>query len=499
MNYPADRVRAITQWLAAGLIAFTLLADHSRAAVLEALPPSATAVKGVGYSYEQWVAACRKLPRNRELRGRLPSKELLPLRTFDPFDLLLAAFFEQCKTGALRQPNSWVGEMPEKDGFFNTAQGYFDKTAGAPRFRPFAQKLEVPESSQVFFHGDFHGDIHSFITCLAWLNEQKYLEGFRVARKDFYMVFLGDYTDRGLYGTEVLYTLLQLKLANPDRVLMARGNHEDISLMARYGFLQEGRAKFGAAFDAGRIARAYDFLPVVIYLACGGNVIQCNHGGMEPGYNPRTLLAAEGAARFQLLGKIQQKVFLAKHPAWPAEGDNTGRALALRGFENFEPEDPIAPTVLGFMWNDFSVQSSEPQLVLDPGRAFVFGEHATRAILQSASSTNHAVQAVFRAHQHSSVLNPMMRRLVASSGLFRHWQSSDSAALLNASPQQLNAALEQSKNRAIPSGSVWTFNVSPDSAYGEGCGFSFDTFGILTTARAFKDWRVQVVNTPPRP
>ncbi|HVK58636.1 MAG TPA: metallophosphoesterase, partial [Candidatus Kapabacteria bacterium] len=325
---------------------------------------------------------------------------------------------------------------------------------------------------------------------------QKYLNGFKVIRDDFYMVFLGDYTDRGMFGVEVLYTLMQLKLANPDRVYMARGNHEDISLLARYGFLQEGRAKYGTEFNVVKIARAYDFLPVVIYLEGGESAIQCNHGGMEPGYNPKALLAATGAVRFHQLGIITQKSFLADHPSWP--GESSGRELAMRAFQNHEPEDPVSPTVLGFMWNDFTVQANEAQFSLDPDRAFIFGQKATQAVLQNGSSSNRTVQAVFRAHQHSGILNPMMRRLVASSGLFRHWQNTDSPALLNSSPQELSSRLERDENRPIPNGSVWTFNVAPDSVYGEGCGFSFDTFGILKTAELFSDWRIRVVNTQVR-
>ena len=41
---------------------------------------------------------------------------------------------------------------------------------------------------------------------------------------------------------------------------------------------------------------------------------------------------------------------------------------------------------------------------------------------------------------------------------------------------------------------VWTFNVSPDSVYGEGNHYTFDAFGILSTARKFADWRLRVVN-----
>ena len=441
------------------------------------------------------MSACKKLPGNRQLRGRMPSKDILPLKTFAEFDLVLSAFINQFRTGPLSQANLWVGDFPQKDGFFDTSRAYFERSANKPQFRPFAQKLEVPHGSEVFFHGDFHGDVKSFITALEWLNEQKYLKGFRIVRDDFYMVFLGDYTDRGLFGTEVLYTLMQLKLANPERVYMARGNHEDISLMASYGFLHEGRAKFGAAFDLVKIARAYDFFPVVIYLAGGANVIQCNHGGMEPGYDPRKLLAASGAQRFQLLGRLNQKDFLVRHPEWP--GDKAGRDLAMRALQNFEPEDAVSPTVLGFMWNDFSVQATEPQFVLDPGRAFIYGQVAAQSILQSGSSTNHTLQAVFRAHQHSGSLNPMMRRLIGSAGVFRHWQAADSVALSNQSPQQLKSVLESGPSRHIPSGSVWTFNVSPDSAYGEGCGFTFDSFGILKTAATFDNWRMRVINTQP--
>ena len=37
------------------------------------------------------------------------------------------------------------------------------------------------------------------------------------------------------------------------------------------------------------IERAYDFLPVVIYTGTGTKLIQCNHGGMESGFNPEKL------------------------------------------------------------------------------------------------------------------------------------------------------------------------------------------------------------------
>ena len=90
----------------------------------------------------------------------------------------------------------------------------------------------------------------------------------------------------------------------------------------------------------------------------------------------------------------------------------------------------------------------------------------------------------------------MMRRLKASRGVFRHWQDDDSLELLDADETRLAKNLERSGERSIAPNSVWTFNVAPDSVYGEGCAFDFDTFGILKVAERFEDWKLAVTNLP---
>ncbi len=451
-------------------------------------------------SYETWVERCAKLPANRVLQGRLPPRNLLPLSSFREFDAVLTIFLTQSATGPFAAGSNWVGDAPDPS-FCDTNIAYFLKSGRSQGagFQPFALKAAVPAGSEVFFRGDLHGDVHSLLANVRWLNEKKYLEGFKIVRPDFYMIFLGDYTDRGSYGIEVLYTLFRLKTENPDRVFLSRGNHEELSIQSRYGFLEEARAKYGQSFDATRVLRAYDFLPVVVYLGSGENFIQCNHGGMEPGYNPRALLAATEPTRFQLLGVLRQKTFLQSHPEWLKDADAASREWAERVLQDFKPEDPISPSTLGFMWNDFSVLGSEPQFAIDPGRAFVFGRDATRFILDQAASPGRKLQAVFRAHQQSSAINPMMRRILACGGVFRHWQAPDGPELLNRPVDELRGKLESAEERAIPTGSVWTFNVSPDSVYGQGCNYAFDTFGLLKVAENFKDWRLKRVNLPIAP
>jgi hypothetical protein len=146
------------------------------------------------------------------------------------------------------------------------------------------------------------------------------------------------------------------------------------------------------------------------------------------------------------------------------------------------------------MWNDFSILQGEPQFGIDPARALVYGDRLTQGLLHHGGSATNKLRAVFRGHQQSSALNPMMRRLLASRGVFRHWQAEDKLAALTASAVELEKNLEHSAERSIPDGSVWTFNVAPDSVYGEGCNYRFDTFGILKTQKQFADWRLRVVN-----
>jgi hypothetical protein len=446
--------------------------------------------------YRSWVAACRKLPLNRDLGDRLAPRDLLPLQTYPEFAAALGPFLDQCRTGALARAEAWLEAPPPTDSFFDLDAAYYLRPE-VP-FQPFAQRLEVPPGTRVLVHGDLHGDIHSLITFLEAQNRAGNLAGFRVARPDVRLVFLGDYTDRGRHGVEVLYTLLRLALANPDQVFLVRGNHEDVSLVARYGFLAEAAGKYGRAFDTRRVARLYDFLPAVLYLAAGTNVVQCNHGGLEPGFRPDRLLGAPAGVSYQRIGRLEQRRLLVRHRDWVAAlPPATRRPLEAR-LADFVPTSPTTPTVLGFLWNDFTAVLGEPQFAVDPGRAFVYGNELTRLVLDSARSPDSdvRVRAVLRGHQHAAELNPVMSRLLASRGIFRHWQAADSPAQLAARPDTLRRSLESEPERAIPDGSVWTFNVSPDSVYGAGCGFTYDTAGEVTTAARWEDWRLRVLNYP---
>ena len=446
-------------------------------------------------SFADWQSACTKLPANRVLLGQAATTKLeTALPDFEEVAKALLAAFESIKTGSMNPSTNWVGGKPKDTEFFNTNRAYFLQPP-IP-FQPFAQKLQVPSGSEVIFHGDFHGDIHSFIAMLDSLNQAGTLDGFSLAKPNSYMVFLGDYTDRGNYGIEVLYTLLRLKLANPEHVFMARGNHEDVQIISSYGFLAECQKKYATKFKPALIGRLYDFFPVVIYVGSGSDFIQCNHGGMEPGFLPGALLDAKPAVAYQLLGQVTGGTFLAKHPGLLQSADPTRQSFLKSKIIDYTPLAPMSPLINGFMWNDFTVFASEPGLGYMDGRGFVYGKAGTRIVLDASAGAKARVRGVFRAHQHSSAVNPMMRRLVAGNGLFRHWHEHDSLAKANVTAAVLRSEckLEHSAERPLKDGSVWTFNVAPDSYYGRGNRYKFDTYGVLSTGGTFADWKLRVVN-----
>jgi len=434
--------------------------------------------------FAAWREACARLPKNRVLGGRLPPRSLLPLPRFDAVSTILDVYFASATLGPLSRREAWVGEAPSA-GFLDVARSWH----GSQRtpFEPFVQKRLLPPGSKVLLQGDLHGDIHSLMAVLGRLQERGLLSGFQITDPTFFMAFLGDYTDRGVHGVEVIYTLLRLQVANPDRVLLIRGNHEDVSLVARYGFLAEGQAKYGAEFDSAKVVRFHDFLPAAVYLGTGQEVVQLCHGGVEPGFDPRPLLQSERTNAFQRIVELRQQAYLAGKPAW-ATADGAAGAEAARWFRDFRPQSPISPSVIGFMWNDFTVFAGETAFANNPERASIYGKAAVTHLLQSQSAPSAKVRAVIRAHQHSGVPNPIMRRLIASRGAFRHWQE----AAEPAGDRFEAAALETGASRAIPEGSVWTLNVSPDSVYGQGNGFTFATVVVLQTAPTFADWRLSV-------
>ncbi|MEM7386009.1 MAG: metallophosphoesterase family protein [Verrucomicrobiota bacterium] len=431
-------------------------------------------------TFKQWADGLNQMPQNRG-KG-LPDQKTLPLSSTE-MERQMEGFFAR-QNAVCGQGPAWLeGKVPG------------ELTVDGGPFFTFARRLVVPDKSEVFFHGDLHGDVHTLIAELQSL-QGRYLDGFRILRPDVYFVFLGDYVDRGFYGVEVIYTLLRLHEANPDRVVLVRGNHENLDYNDSYQFYLEWYYKFGLLEGKKLYQRMQDLyarLPAVLYLGRGSDFLQCNHGGMEPGFRPGDLLEADPSVRYKGIRMLDRLAFFNQHPGLVREG-------FLREHDITEGEIPFwlkseevdAMGAVGFFWNDFTLIKGF-RTRYHPGRSWVVGEEMTRALLQFDGRPKARVRGVFRAHQQTRDLSPIMRRLILSRGVYRHWQEADRDP--KALVTSLSGVLERDQERSLVEGGVYTFNISPDSVYGTGCGFYFGTIGKLTLSGPFADWRLTIENT----
>jgi len=80
----------------------------------------------------------------------------------------------------------------------------------------------MPPLGEATIVGDLHGNLKSLTHIIRDSSFLKKVQN----GKDVYLIFLGDYGDRGASSPEVYYVILKLKELFPERVVLMRGNHE---------------------------------------------------------------------------------------------------------------------------------------------------------------------------------------------------------------------------------------------------------------------------------
>lgn len=100
---------------------------------------------------------------------------------------------------------------------------------------PTLQEINVVEGEKITVIGDLHGQLQDLFSIFSInglpSNTNKYL-------------FNGDFVDRGLYGVEVVMTILSFKLLYPTGVFLNRGNHESRNQNSWMGFEDEVWSKY---------------------------------------------------------------------------------------------------------------------------------------------------------------------------------------------------------------------------------------------------------------
>ncbi len=423
-------------------------------------------------TFFEWQTACNALPRYDDHKDN-PFKTLLDKQDLEKE---VDHFFGVITTQLTK--TFWVGGKPSYK-FYGLRSDIFE---------PYVQKLFIPPGSGVAVHGDFHGDVHalnSFITTFAQQGYMDKNDPFKITDPSFYMLFLGDYVDRGWYGAEVLYGIMRLKNENPNQVFMVRGNHEEFTLNMRYGFAQEVQKKFSSQILLKKIYRIYNFLPLALYLGSGTynnyNVIQCCHGGVELGFNPQALLENKYPKACMKIDSLMQ-----------ADGFKIIENLGAKSLGKFFYNNKAITTTNGFMWNDFIVDPFQ-LLSRSPrdgyrGAIFEFGKKATQEVLKQFSGKTYTLRSIFRAHQHDHKETPMRKRILNQD---RQGHPNDAGAgklWIEDNP------LHKKEPGRLDDVSVVTFSVAPRTGYG----WPYHSYGFLTVAPYFKDWYLHIYRMIPR-
>lgn len=360
----------------------------------------------------------------------------------------------------------------------------------------FIGKKIFDADAQIELVGDRHGDIHSTVQLIKDLQATGDISpsSFHILNDKLRIIFLGDYTDRGQYGTEVMYLILQLYLHNPDQVFLIRGNHEEITLNKRYGFAGELMNKYfpkhntlPQGFEA-LISQFYNLLPVALFVGCpnaAGTVdfIQLCHGGMDPSYDLQPILddtTHQSAYAWLTNNPIEECMNRAcKDYILPVHKrallQETIRYNQFHACNNFQ-------------WGDFDFYNQSPNATISPsGRGsgiLNFHQNYVNHLFEKYCHNN-TVHGVIRAHQHDP--QTITTILKEGNGLYCLWTENSTQM-----PPQWDG------HNPLPVGekSVWTLNVAPytDSyendlhQYSPNITFDYDTTVRLHLSSRFEDW-----------
>lgn len=97
----------------------------------------------------------------------------------------------------------------------------------------YAKYFKPKKNSKMVMLGDLHGSLSTFVRHLLRWKKLKILDSKGKIHEDYYIVFIGDIVDRGIYGYEMLCIIYLLFLLNPDQVIINKGNHEETRVNCR--------------------------------------------------------------------------------------------------------------------------------------------------------------------------------------------------------------------------------------------------------------------------
>ncbi|TFG30719.1 MAG: serine/threonine protein phosphatase [Promethearchaeota archaeon] len=128
-------------------------------------------------------------------------------------------------------------------------------------------EFTLEETEEAYIIGDIHGNLESLLKINEIIQKQH----------PKLVIFLGDIVDRGPRQVECLIFILALKILEPFKYFILKGNHETLEMNQAYGFFHEFGQRFGDYEKFRDILAVYDVLPICAII---NEKILCLHGGI---------------------------------------------------------------------------------------------------------------------------------------------------------------------------------------------------------------------------
>eukprot|EP00211_Chloroparvula_japonica_P001329 CAMPEP_0119144726 /NCGR_PEP_ID=MMETSP1310-20130426/36363_1 /TAXON_ID=464262 /ORGANISM="Genus nov. species nov., Strain RCC2339" /LENGTH=581 /DNA_ID=CAMNT_0007136497 /DNA_START=110 /DNA_END=1852 /DNA_ORIENTATION=- len=334
---------------------------------------------------------------------------------------------------------------------------------------------ECRGSIKIAMWGDIHGSVHSILRSTSRFVEEN---SWRLLDPTRRLVFLGDYVDRGAYSLEALYVLLRLKIANPSRVFLLRGDHELFSMNKMNHFSREVIRKY-SAMEARKIMRnvahLYSFMPVSLWVAFenespsiksmesavveGGTTLMDVCLSLEStkvetmtdsgGRSSTTISALSMSLDRELsvagetpkppgkrqliqfchggmeMGFVPDEFLLQPRAVRFQMFSQMNRTLFLDklSFRRIADKRGIYEKDLaynGFMWSDFLLDQNRKEMIYNHGRGYMYSKVVTDMLLEEYAKERNHITLVFRGHQHS-VDQGILFKLIRNEGVLPLW------------------------------------------------------------------------------
>ncbi len=319
--------------------------------------------------------------------------------------------------------------VPEFVKIMKCYNGVFHRIFNPSTHFGFIEKRDVHPGTKIFVRADLHGDIKSVLEHLKTLQKEGLLDDDYRCKPHSYLVFLGDYVDRGTYNLETLALLYLIKMINRDQVILIRGNHETASVNEKGAKKEVKKGKGDENFlevlmhqDHRReLASTYDTMPLTLYIAekteGQREYLHYTHTGFEPTVDPAGLLDRESDQAVMLVPKnfeFSKRLQELRNnaDAMPphlrnavdelftlAHNESNTRFRTSKSAKS-ETQEPLVKS--GYSWPQlnrlaYSVSTSTD---VDTDEGWAIAPSAYRAY-QLLSSDKHRVEGLLRGHDHT--------------------------------------------------------------------------------------------------